>query len=196
MLDLTSPPVSEFLDALDIVLNSNTFILAFENNSKGIKESLTEFLNSGYFEDQIIKQDLDRNWNNLHYFDDEKDCYLVRQGRLIKHNFTIKIKEQPLDKEFYLTGMLTGKSGFVSFYSKYKKEEEAKYIVCNFISFITNQQEYEIYCIEPDFLVNTADPHQDLGFYLTYFEGESPNNSSTVIQCHDKSYLLLTNGIP
>jgi hypothetical protein len=196
MLDIRAKPISDFLDAVDRVLNSNTFIIEFEISSPNLSESLTKYLNSVYFIDHILKHDLERKWSNLHYYDYDDDCYKIRPGNLLKENFIIKLKDHQFDKKQYLIGMLTGKYGFYSFYSQNKTAVEAEIIVENFISYISKNKEWKLLIVEPDFLVNTTDLTEDSKFDMGYFEGESPCNSSTVIQCQDKSYLLLTNGIP
>lgn len=196
MFDISAKPISDFLDAVDSVLNSNTFILEFDNNSASIYESLTKYLKSGIFIDQILKYDLERKWSNLHYYDFDKNCYTVKTGNLVKEGFSIKLKDYQPDKNQYLIAMLTRELGFYSFYSKNKTLVEAETIVENFIYFISKGKEWKLYILEPDFLANTSNLTNESNYDISYFENESPCNSSAIIQCHEKSYLIITNGIP
>ncbi len=49
------------------------------------------------------------------------------------------------------------------------------------------------YFVDINFLKNVNDISSDEDLY--YFEDDYANNTATIIQCNEKGYLLITNGI-
>lgn len=196
-MNITLKPIRTFLDAVDIVLNSNTFLLQFDSQSTDLKTELLNFLKSESFIEQLANQDKERNWFNLHYFDKKTESYKLRKGNILKDQIELKIKEIENDKSEYLTAMLTGdteKGPFFSFYGKQLDKEKARAIVDNLTAFLSIYASWRLFIIEPDFLKNSfeAYPKEE---DLKYFEVDYGNNSATIILSKDKGYLLLTNGI-
>ena len=48
-LDISQKPIKTFLDSVDSVLNSNTFLLEFEIKTDNIKADLFDFIRSDSF---------------------------------------------------------------------------------------------------------------------------------------------------
>lgn len=191
--------VKDLLDALDTVLNSNTFLLSYVPlHPHSISQSMIAFLNSHSFLEQIFKQDHDRNWNNFHYWDSENSDYQQEDGKIVKPDIELKITKPSVNVRLYLMSMLTAtneKNGnFWSPYKKQKSEEDAEQLVNNFLKFIGYDEDSETLCIQPDFLFTTKEMNSDSKI-LGYFEGEFASDSATLFVTNDKHYLLLTNGI-
>lgn len=196
-MDISVDPIKTFLDAVDNVLNSNTFLLPFDVHSYDLNTELSNFLRSESFIEQLINQDKERDWFNLHYFDEKTESYTQRKGKILSEKIELKIKEVEDGKSDYLIAMLTGdttKGRFFSFYSKQMDKEKAKAIVDNFTSFLSVNVNWRLFTVEPDFLkdeVEVYSKEED----LRYFGGGYGNDSATIILIKDKAYLLLTNGI-
>lgn len=196
-MDITVKPIKTFLDAVDIVLNSNTFLLQFTLQSTDIKTELLNFLKSKSFMEQLANQDKERCWFNMHYFDKRTESYKIRKENILKDKIELKIKEVENDKSEYLLAMLTGdtlKGRFFSFYSKEMDQVKARAIVDNFTSFLSIYADWRLFILEPDFLKNAVEVYskeEDLRF----FQGDYGNDSATIILTNNNAYLLLTNGI-
>ena len=104
ILSLNATPVKHFLDSVDIVLNSNTFIVEFEIANNAIEKSLKDFLLSAGFIEQLTRQDSERGWNNLHYFDTESNSYKVKSGNLSEPVSSLLLENPKCDKREYLIG--------------------------------------------------------------------------------------------
>jgi len=199
-IDISSKPIKLFLDTVDQVLNSNTFLLPFEVKADNIDEALLGFIASESFIHQLASQDKEREWFNLHYFDHKTGNYKLKNGNILKSEIDLKIKEIVVDKSDYLIAMLTGdtsKGRFFSYYSKEISLEKAKVIVDNLISFLTTYDKYsewKLFFVEPDFLKDTVERYSK-NEELTYFNGGFGNDTATVILTNNKGFLLLTNGI-
>jgi hypothetical protein len=198
---IADEPVKQFLDAVDAVLNSNTFILSFSVQSHDVLSSLTTFVNSSDFQLQLLKQDQDRLWHNLHLYNVDRDQYEARTGSVVKENCRLKITQPGFPGHEYLMAMITGdttKGSFFSFYATQKTREEAEALVKALISFLFKDQAWQLFIVEPDFLWNAVE-RSPLEKYSTgeifYFEGDNGNDSATVIASKDTGFLILTNGI-
>jgi hypothetical protein len=121
-LEISAKPVKNFLDAVDTVLNSNTFILQFSILLNDIKKSLDLFLKSDTFINQLIFQDRERNWFNMQYFDGDTGRFKVKPGNLLNKDAKLIISEPSVDKREYLIAMLTGDTSVGSFYSNKRNE--------------------------------------------------------------------------
>src|SRR5690606_22219383 len=107
-VDLSSPPVQRFLDAVDLVLNSNTFLLHFDIGEEKLQDALFHFINSPLFMEQLAMQDKQRGWFNLHYLDHKTGTYQVKRGHILENTIQLKIKACNHDKRAYLMALLTG----------------------------------------------------------------------------------------
>ena len=87
--DISAKPNKDFLDNVDLVLNSNTFILPFNIRLNNVSDSLQLFLATDNFQNLMLQQDKDRGWNNMHYFD-KAGQQKVKPGNLLKENFKLK----------------------------------------------------------------------------------------------------------
>ena len=194
--DISPEPIKIFLDAVDSVLNSNTFLLRFDIHSDRIEDSLLSFLKSDDFMKQLTHQDIARGWHNLYNYDEHTESYKLRRGTILKEPMQLKIEKRS-DKREYLTAMLTGdttKGRFFSFYGKQLELKKAEAIVDDLTSFLTDHRDWELWVVQPDFLkdgVETYSKNED----LHYFEGGNANDNAVVIKCDEKGFLLLTNGI-
>lgn len=196
-MDISVKPIKTFLDAVDIVLNSNTFLLQFDSRSTDLKTELLNFLRSESFIEQLANQDKERSWFNMHYFDNRTESYKLRKGNILKDKIELKIKELESEKSEYLMAMLTGdtaKGRFFSFYSRQIDKEKARAIVDFFTSFLSVYANWRLFIIEPDFLKDAVEVYSKEKD-LRYFEGDYGNDTATIILTNDKAYLLLTNGI-
>ena len=194
---ISAKPIKTFLDTVDIVLNSNTFLLQFDSKTTDLNSEFLNFLQSESFIEQLAYQDRERSWFNLHYFDNKAENYKLRKGNILKDKIELKIKEVENEKIDYLTAMLTGdttKGRFFSFYSKQIDKEKARAIVDNFTSFLSVYENWRLFIIEPDFLKDAVEVYSK-DEDLRYFEGDYGNDTATIILTKDKGYLLLTNGI-
>jgi hypothetical protein len=197
-LDISSEPVKNFLDAVDSVLNSNTFLVEFEVVENQVATDLLSFLKSAFFISQLTQQDLEREWFNLHDFDGQTGNFQIRKGSLLSETLNLETEQIADEKLEYLTAMLTTNSenwGFCSYHSQGLDYTTSKSLVSNLISFLCNCDEWHLYVIQPNFLKFVDDTYSN-GEDIRYFERKNSNNTATVIQCNNKGFLLLTNGIP
>jgi hypothetical protein len=195
--DISRNPIKLFLDTVDSVLNSNTFLLKFELKTENMNLYFSNFIHSESFITQISDQDKERKWFNMHDFDYKTKMYKLRKGKILKDKFELEIKEIEEAKKEYLIGMLTGdttKGRFNSFYSKQIKKEKAKAIVDNLISDLSLYANWKLFFVEPNFLKDALENNLK-NKALYYFEGDFANDTATIILTKGNGYLLLTNGI-
>ena len=181
--------VKEFLDACDKVLNSNTFLLGFRLSGGDLRQEVTLFIRSQEFLQQLLQQDIERGWNNLHYFRDDDGPLVVKQGELVKPVFELGLTRFLGSPKEYFMAMLMGDTrigNFCSFYGRALDRGQAEVMAEEFMA----GRDLELFLLEPNFLEETADLDR-----ICYFE---PNgcNTATVLVCGREAWLLLTNGIP
>ena len=197
-MDISVQPVKHFLDSVDSVLNSNTFIVEFEAVHPDPEESVRQFLDSGDFTEQLVQQDRERDWYMFSDPDKTGHCFRIRPGSLLESIPSLTIGYPACDKREYLIGMLTGdtsKGSFFSFYRKEKSRKEAEIIVDNLTAYLSSYSgEWDLFTIKPDFLKRTGRTYPK-GENLKYFEGDFANDTATLIRHRDKVFLILTNGI-
>jgi hypothetical protein len=195
--NISQRPIKLFLDAVDSVLNSNTFLLPFAIHADGLEISLLRFLKSDNVTGLLAQQDMDRGWYNLHYFDSATDRYRRREGHILKDGIQLEVSKPAVDQREYLIAMLTGdtsKGRFFSFYATQKNRKDAERVVDEFTSFLSPDGGWDLFVVRPDFLKSAADVSNKDD--LRYFESDSANDTATIISCNEKGFLLLTNGIP
>lgn len=197
-MNISEKPIKHFLDSIDIVLNSNTFIVEFEIVNNNLERSLYEFLLSENFISQLAQQDIQRDWYNLHYFDYKTNSYKLKSGNLLENNFELKIDTSPFDKKEYLTAMLTGdtdKGNFFSFYGNEIDRHKAEIIIDNLTGYLSVYTgEWDLFTVQPVFLKCTS-KNYGKGEDLKYFEGDYGNDTATIIKYRNTGFLILTNGI-
>jgi len=191
MVDIENKFISNFLDALDEVLNSNTFLLEFNISNSDIEKSIIDFIYSDSFELQILEQDIKRKWFNDHSIDYKTKEFIVKKRNVVNKNTSIITYRLDNPKE-YLIGLLMAEiqiDYIQSYYSKQKTRLEAEILVDNFVGTLFNDSDYNLFYIKPDF--TNQDPKN-----LNYFDkNEFASNTATAIVGIEKGYILLTNGI-
>ena len=196
-INITEEPIRTFLDAVDSVLNSNTFLLAFDINTKDIREALWNFLNDPNFIQQLANQDKQRGWYNLHNLNLDTQTYELKKGNIVKDESQLKIEIPHFDRKEYLIAMLTGdttKGRFRSFYHKQLKREIAEAIVNSLSYYLFSNKNWALYIVYPDFLKDAIEVYSK-DESLRYFEGDYGNDNASILKCGKKGFLLLTNGI-
>lgn len=188
--------IAAFLDGVDRVLNSNTFMLSFHLNDQDLPAALHSFVHSDDFVKQMLQQDIDRQWHNMHIYNEEENQYEVRSGTLVKENATLALSGPHTEGLQYLVAMLTGdfsKGSFYSFYNTKLTSEDAMSLVSDLIEFLFSNEKWQLFTIEPDFL--TTAEEVGLTSHICYFEGDYGNDTATVLTDGKMAYLILTNGI-
>lgn len=195
--DTSNKAVTAFLDAVDIVLNSNTFLLHYTAEVDcDIKDALTSFVNSNDFYQQFLKQDIDRKWHNHHHFNSKTDRFEPRSTNLVKPGSQLTIGKPAVSKLDYLIAMLTANNQdlpFFSFYSQQIEVAKATQIVNDLIYYITWGSSWELYTIRPDFLYNGTEKDKAKGT-ICYFD-DCGNDAATLIVSGNRHYMILTNGM-
>ncbi len=184
------------MDSVDTVLNSNTFILTFDVTDDNLKDSFKTFLRSNDFITQIIRQDNEREWHNLHYFDSVDNCYKILPGNLINEDAELSMSSPSVDKREYLIAMLTGDNAignFYSFYSYQKDRVEAEVTVDKLIAYLTKDSNWTLFIVQTNFLKDHLEGYAKEN-EIRYFDGDYGNDNAILIQSKNKGFLLLTNG--
>ncbi len=181
--------ISAFLDGVDTVLNSNTFLLTFNIEKERLEKGVRQFIDSGGFKSQILEQDQARGWNNYSKIKDEQ---------LIKSNYKLQFHPLPLEKvETYFSSMLMAESNSYNFWSPYSKQfDKPKSIALTrgFLSALSQNQKISTCLMNTDFSYSHEEVHSKRG-YMTYFEGEYGSDSATLITREDhQAFIILTNG--
>ncbi len=195
-LDTSIRFIKDFIDSIDIVLNSNTFLLTFEIVDDTLVESFKTFIKSKDFITKTIYQDSERDWLNLQCFDSDDNCYKIRPGNLVSETAELKISLPEIDKREYLIAMLTGDTSigsFFSFYSYRKERAEAEMIIDNFVSYLLTDSHWNLFIVQPNFLKDRLQEYAK-GDEIKYFDGDYGNDTATLIQSGNKGFLILTNG--
>lgn len=195
MIDIKNPNISTFLDAVDSVLNSNTFLLQTTVSAdRGAIESQIEGFLKGDCEAQLFRQDEERDWHFLNIFDVETMSYQRREEVFVKPNLKVQVLCEVTDPNRYIVSMLTADpniGNFKNFYGTQKSKLEAEEIVTGFLTELTKSKPFQTFALQPDFFYNKTDKVSE----LYYFEGENACDTATCFLCFDTCYLLLTNGI-
>jgi hypothetical protein len=185
--------IDAFLDAVDVVLNSNTFLITTEIRSGDIAGELAGFIASDAFLEQMLASDIARGWFNLHE-SFEQEPPPPKPGKLVRPGFSLNVTKGTVTVETYLVAMLTADArvgSFVSFYNRRKTPDEARALARNLIACLCGNKHPDLYILKPDFLADaTAGPDD-----IYYFEGPmGACDSAAAIVCGTMAYLLLTNG--
>jgi hypothetical protein len=192
-------PKKVFLDAVDRVLNSNTFLLPFATRTGRIGEDLRKYLESPEFQREILKQDVERGWHNLQYSTDDAVSWQPKPGQLLKKGYELIISSPPIGKQEYLVAMLTANLQAGNFFSPYGQQldtPQAVAIVDTLVEWMFGRQPWQLCIVNPDFLYSADDFKGKYHEALFYFEGERGCDHAIVLQGPVTSWLLLTNGIP
>lgn len=187
-----------FLDTVDKVLNSNTFLLKTEvdfNSVKQTKVEISNFIKSNDFIHQILEQDVIRNWNNYYEINHAQENDI----NFVKSDFEIKLEELNENEALYhLRTMITVEKNNHNFWSPYNTQidkNKAMDIVNNFLYEITIDKKWKLFALNTDFGYSKTEK-RNKKTTQAYFEGDFGSDSASLIVREDKeAYLLLTNGI-
>lgn len=201
-MNLNKENIKQFLDSVDHVLNSNTFLLSLKvdyNCPEKTIEQLTEFIDSGNFQKQILEQDVIRNWNNYQYLNPESLLFEASSKELIKPNYNIELKEIEKEKKIdYLVLMLIVEPNKYNFWSPYGRQYDkstAKNILSTFLDEIVESRRWRLFTLNTDFCYSQVDDYNDEEI-MSYFQGDYGSDSaSLIIAENDDGFLLLTNGV-
>jgi hypothetical protein len=208
MLHLHFPAVKAFLDQLDNILNSRTFLLSlpFLNHRQPAAEwqqKLSEYLHSQAFTADMIAQYAARRWSN----------FVELQGAEFRPKALPRF-ERIVYFRSYLAAMLIAdhsqliacSDSGIAFYSPYQKNlppKKAPSFVNAFLAglFASNAGRIEAWALSTDFIaassdIDWADQAPRGRNWLYYFDGWTgiPTDSATLLMNEERAYLLLTNG--
>ena len=193
----SSSTINKFLENVDIVLNSNTFLLNLTvdfNNTKKAQHQLEVFAYSGNLKAELLKQDIERDWLIFHTINEKDEYILLEDGYLVKLEVEIST-EQGFQ---YLRSMLTIEPGKHNFWSPYNKQiamDKANELVKNFLYAIANDQIIKFYTLNTNFIYNFSEI-RNTDETMAYFEGGYASDSATLLVREDSAaFMLLTNGI-
>jgi hypothetical protein len=203
MIDLKTKPIKDFLDAVDEVLNSNTFLLELHIPARvGIKTALDSFIRSEEFRNQFFLNDAEREWHNFHAskFNTElkKREYWPRPGRLTLDNFSLDVSIPEAGKTEYLIAMLTADHSIGHFFSPYshqKERKQAEEITNAFVGCIANVENWELMVVSPTFLYDGYNHRTEKNVICYFGDGAGcASDTATLIVSGEKGFLILTNG--
>lgn len=172
---LERKPVADFLEAVDTVLNSNTFLLYLPFINADItrqkwQEKLLTYLGSDQLDNDILDNDYFRKWFNYTTLDEKalekNELVNLLQILFFKRKNKVKInaffpKKRGISQEDYLTAMLTDERTIkiqetgVTFYSPYNKGlsmVQAKEMTQDFITCLFEKENWQLWTINPDFM--------------------------------------------
>jgi hypothetical protein len=191
--------INKFLDATDLVLNSNSLLLIFPSiGHNSPEECLSEILSSGNFEQEFLKQDRERGWHNYHRID--QDSQWIPRDTTKKH---VKQTDPAMNALTFaeckkvllstLTLQILPNRYFSSPYGKGKTIEEAEPLVQDFLEAIgACEPDCRIYEIEPVFLYS-HNVEVEAKSVRSYFYNLG-SDCAFLFCAKDNSYILLLNG--
>ena len=195
--------IHKLLDKLDTAANSNSFWieLGIPAGELELGKVLVQHLRTGNFHFELVKQDINRDWNNYSEMvfprNYEQPVLIQRPGNTWNGNEEIKFKE--ISKTIITEHLIDILTGQTKHYSKSSlgtqlKEEVAKTLTSELISMLsTVDKNWKGFLITPDFL-NQVDEYYDSGYIkLGYFEN-CGRDMAIVFLVDEQLYLLLTNG--
>ena len=195
--------INRFLDKLDSVVNSNSFWLELGVPSGKFKlnEILVQHLRTGNFHFELVKQDINRNWN--HYSEmvfpknSEQPVLIQRPGSTWNGREEIRFEEisQVILSE-HLFDILTGKTKYYtkSTLGTQLNDNEADSLNSELLKMLSNTDpNWKAFLVKPDFL-NQVDDYYDSGYIrLGYFEN-CGRDMAVAFLIDEQLYILLTNG--
>lgn len=193
------PDVKAFLDAVDKVLNSRTFLLKINISFDNWQTQITDYLMSMQFDEAVVNQLAARDNEVLV---DKNICFYKKNQPRFEaiaaakaYCYTMLIGNLNRNKKIKIPFL-----GY-SFYSPYLKmlpENEARNIVNSFFkTLFASEQLLATWAISPDFIRSKSQARAEgNGEFFTYFYGEDgiPMDSATLFIGSKTAYLLLTNG--
>ncbi|WP_049573068.1 hypothetical protein [Nonomuraea sp. SBT364] len=195
--DLASPAVDAFLDAVDAVMNSNTFLLKVRAGARVTSgnraETLSAFLRDPLFHDMMLAADRSRNWGNL-------QPAAPGGSSLVLHGVRPVVRD--LGREGFEGRLRWMLQRAFSPYGRHLDDERAEAVLGPLPEALfgaagaaPGQEEWSFCDVRPDFLRST-------GYYTgepcpesAYFDG-GPSDTATFFYSGEVFHLLLTNGSP
>lgn len=195
--------IHDLLDKLDQALNSNSFWLelGIPDGKFNLEQVLLQHLKTGNFHFELVKQDIQRDWN--HYseriFPKNQDhpILLQRPGNTWNGNERLTTEEISIVKvEALLLDQLTGSGDFFSKSSLGQplQPEEARDSLGRVLQMLTRlDPNWTAFLVQPDFL-NQVDDYFSSGYIkLGYFES-CGRDLALCFKVEHYLYVLLTNG--
>lgn len=215
--DLDCPGVSAFLDAVDTVMNSNTFLLKVRVDRPitvgGLRDTLGRFLGGPLFGDMMLAADRTRDWWMLHHapfeVNEKEDTGWRVQNGLVLDDARLDLGR--IDIVAFTARLRWMLREAPSPYRRHLGEEHAQDLIGALFRDLFGplswplatpmaqrcwaEARWSFYTLRPDFLRSTeyytGKPCPD----LAYFDGGAADTAMFFYQ-DDVFYLLLTNGSP
>lgn len=195
--------IHKLLDKLDIAVNSNSFWigLGLPAGEFELGNVLAQHLRTGNFHFELVKQDIDRDWN--HYSEMvfpknyEQPVLIQKPGNTWNGNEEISVEE--VSKTIlaeHLEDILTGQT---KYYSKSSlgtqlSAEEAKSLTSELFDMLSvADKNWKGFLITPDFLNQVEDYYNSGYIQLGYFEN-CGRDMAIAFVVDEQLYVLLTNG--
>lgn len=194
---LAQSPILLFLEQVDRVLNSNTFLLEFFIHDRAeMRQEVMDFLQSGQFQAQILAQDLKR-FGNYQRSNNQKETL----APLVKSPIELQWENfAELEACACLQSLLTTRPVFRPLQSPYRcamPEEEAQPFVDAFVAALMQGQPWELLVIEPNFCYTKEEARQlqRTGVeVMSYFYDLWGDTALLLRRADGQAYWLLTNG--
>lgn len=194
----------KLLDALDKSANSNSFWLSFEianEESFDVSVFLISTLKTTVFHYELMKQDLERGWNNYSEIVLPKDwkipIFVQKPGNTWNGNTDLKFELVLEDKvRELLIDLLTGQQKHFTrtSFGSLIELEKANSIVDEFLNELTEKDKnWKAYNFKPNFLNRVNDTLEKDATILSYFE-ESGRDLALGIKEGELFHMILTNG--
>jgi hypothetical protein len=201
---MTGVAANRLLDSLDLVLNSNSFLLDDRLEEEGMDTAsvLADLLSSARFRQLLAQADADRGWRN--YIGDDQQQAI--DARLILENAELDVREVPL-REFrddLLWLLTTTKSP----HQRQLPSSEARTLVDAFLAELADEPTptsagngWQYFQVVPNFLRSSGLAGYSRGALAdgddapSYFDG-GPLDRCLVMRRGPTLHILLTNGAP
>jgi len=197
------PGIKAFLDALDQVLNSNSFLLdcPIDLTIDDSASRLEALIRSQAFKDLLIEGDIERGWMNYGEWDPEANRYTRLHHGGHFHRAGCSLTMHALDRAAVRQRLVHLLTGTASPYHRQLSESAAAPLVGAFLDELLGEhpEEWAFLAVDPTFLHTSGyygNPTRPPGSDdFAYFDG-GEGDSSTVFYRRGATWMLLTNGSP
>lgn len=182
--------VKEFLDAVDTVLNSQSFFIVFDNlaeyKGQTDKETIRAVLYSEEFDQKWEAQDQERNWELFKEWKED-----TKHPTQVKKNKDLEITLLKVEVANYWIDLLIANpvSRFYSPYAKALSSQHAQELVKSVLQEFDWYNRGKLYEIKPDFLFTVGNKEGG----LEYLWNCGLDTISAIVS-NSKIGILLTNG--